>query len=131
MSYALYDSAGVMDSVGIQTEDTTETGLDFIEIPIVVDDIVQLQSSNADPPPSSSDNKVSDSLGGVYVYYGPNADEKYRWITRRIVAKRVLLGISLVLIGLGLLMCCLGVLRNDSGRLTGRKVGCVCVCVHV
>ena len=109
-------------------EDPTETVFDFVEIPIVDGDIVQLQSSNADLPPSRSDSKVSGSLDtGIYVYYGPNAEEKYRWFTRRIVAKRVLLGISVVLIGLGLLMCCLGVLRNDSERMTGRKVGCIVI----
>ena len=55
-----------MDSVDVLTEDPTETVFDFVEFPIVIDDIVELQSSNSDTPPVGSDNNgLSDSLGSV------------------------------------------------------------------
>ena len=103
-------------------EDPTKTIFEFVEFPIADGDVMQIESSNADPPPVKGGNDLSGSLDSVYVYYRPSAQERYRWFTRSLVAKRVLLGISVVLIGLGLLMCCLSVLRKDSDRANGRKV---------
>ena len=108
-------------------EDPTETIFDFVEFPLVDNDIVEVnsisdaQSSNSQQ--SSDNNDVSGSLDSVYVYYSPNSRERCKWIVRRIVASRVLLGLAIVSIGLALLMCGLGMIKRDPNRsVKERKV---------
>ena len=98
-------------------EDPTETIFDFVEFPLVNDDIVEVnaiadsQSSNGQ---NSDDNDVSGSLDSVYVYYSPNSRERCKWFVRRVVASRVLLGLAIVFVGLAILMCGLGMIKGDS-----------------
>ena len=102
-------------------EGPTEVVFDFIEFPIADSDAVAEVSSNSDSQPNKED-EVSGSMDGFYVYYSPNTKERCKWITRRMVASRVLMGISVILIGTAVLVCCLGVLRKDSSHVTGNKV---------
>ena len=112
---------------GVMIEDPTETMFDFVEFPLVDDDIVEVNSiSDAQSSinqQSSDGNDVSGSLDSVYVYYSPNSRERCKWIVRRIVASRVLLGLAIVSIGLALLMCGLGMIKKDPSRnVKERKV---------
>ena len=114
---------------GVMIEDPTETVFDFVEFPLVDDDIVgevnsqSSSSSNSQQNSADSSNDVSGSLDSVYVYYSPNSRERCKWFVWRTVASKVLLGLAIVFIGLAVLMCGLGMIKSDSNRsVKERKV---------
>lgn len=107
-------------------EDPTETIFDFVEFPLVDDDIVEVNSiadSQSSNRQSSDNNEVSGSLDSVYVYYSPNSRERCKWFVWRGVASRVLFGLAIVFVGLAVLMCGLGMIKSDSNsNVKERKV---------
>ena len=107
-------------------EDPTETIFDFVEFPLVDDDIVEVNSiadSQSSNRQSSDNNEVSGSLDSVYVYYSPNSRERCKWFVWRVVASRVLFGLAIVFVGLAVLMCGLGMIKSDSNsNVKERKV---------
>ena len=115
---------------GVMIEDPTETIFDFVEFPLVDDDVVEINSVSDSAHQSSDSRKqngdktdVSGSLDSVYVYYSPDSGERCKWFVRRIMASRVLLGLGVVFIGLTILMCGLGMVKSDSNRtVKERKV---------
>ena len=105
---------------GLVIEDPTETVFDFVEFPIVNEDVVEMNSV-ADSQSTNSKDDVSGSLDSVYVYYSTDSRERCKWLVRRIVASRVLMGMAIVFIGLAVLMCCFGVIKGDSDRTVNQR----------
>ena len=105
-------------------EDPTETIFDFVEFPLVDDNIVEVNSiadSQSSNRQNSDDSDVSGSLDSVYVYYSPNSRERCKWFVRRVVASRVLLGLAIVFVGLAVLMCGLGMIKSNSNSNVKEK----------
>ena len=128
--FALNNNAIMLRLAGVMIEDPTETIFDFVEFPLVDDDVVEINSVSDSAHQSSDSRKqngdktdVSGSIDSVYVYYSPNSGERCKWFVRRIMASRVLLGLGVVFIGLSILMCGLGMVKSDSNRtVKERKV---------
>ena len=85
-------------------------------------DVVNM-SPNAGIQSENDGDKMSENLDSFYVYYSPSSRARCGWLTRKIMARRILLGLSLVLIGVSVLVCCLGVAKREKRHVTGSKVG--------
>ena len=111
-----------LSTTGIVVEDPTKTIFDFVEFPNDDIEVVDMNSNAASIQSNSGGDKSSKTLDSFYVYYSPNSRERCGWLTRKIMARQILLGLSLVLIGLGMMVCCLGVVKRDTSHVTGSKV---------
>ena len=112
-----------ISTTGIIIEGPTSTIFFLFVFPIDNIQVMDMSSNVAGIQSNSGGgDKSSETLDSFYIYYSPSSRERCGWLTRKIMARQILLGLSLVLIGVGVMVCCVGVVKRDTSHVTGSKV---------